>query len=189
MAGLLADGGSEAGRVAPARAGAEPPGAGSSTAAARGGPVWRTGRRRVTDWASEIDATPEQVFPLLCPVREYEWLDGWTAEMVYSESGVAEDHCVFRTIRGREVATWTVSRYEPPARIEFVRVTPDVEVCSLRISLERVPQGTRLRWVRVFTGLSDKGDQAIDAWSTSVDQALSEKIEYFVQHGTMKPAR
>jgi hypothetical protein len=188
-AGLAADEASHASALEPAWPGGAPNGADNPARLAHDGPVWRTGRRRITDWSSDIDATPEQIFPLLCPVREYEWLEGWTAEMVYSESGVAEDHCVFTTHRAGEMATWVVSRYEPPTRVEFVRVTPDVDVCGLRISLERVPKGTRLRWLRVFTGLSDRGNQAIETWTTSHDLALSGKIEYFVRHGTMKTAR
>ena len=44
--------------------------------------------------STSVDAPPEVVFPLLCPVREYEWLEDWTCEMVFSESGVAEEDCV-----------------------------------------------------------------------------------------------
>ena len=35
-------------------------------------------------------ATPERVFPLLCPVREAEWVPDWQYRLIYSESGVAE---------------------------------------------------------------------------------------------------
>lgn len=146
------------------------------------GPPWRQGRRHVTDWTSELEAKPEEVFPLLCPVREYEWLEGWACEMIYSESGVAEANCIFETRFKGESATWTVSRYEPPKRIEFVVVTPQIQVCRLNISLDPSEKGTRLRWVRIFTGLSDNGNETIDSWKTSVDQALSEKIEYFVKN-------
>ncbi|RPJ56702.1 MAG: hypothetical protein EHM23_22825 [Acidobacteria bacterium] len=146
------------------------------------GPPWRQGRRHVTDWTSELEAQPEEVFPLLCPVREYEWLEGWKCEMIYSESGVAEANCIFETKFRGESATWAVSRYEPPKRIEFVVVTPQIQVCRLDISLEPSEKGTRLRWVRIFTGLSDRGNETIDSWKTSSDQALSEKIEYFVKN-------
>ena len=43
-------------------------------------------------YATELhfDAPPDRVFPLLCPVREYDWIDGWECRMVYAETGVAE---------------------------------------------------------------------------------------------------
>ena len=44
-----------------------------------------------------LGAHPDRVFPLLCPVQEALWLPGWCAEILHSESGVAELGCVFRT--------------------------------------------------------------------------------------------
>ena len=43
-----------------------------------------TARRIIHTYRQTIDATPEKVFPLLCPVREAEWLDGWQYAMIYS---------------------------------------------------------------------------------------------------------
>ena len=42
-------------------------------------------------------ASPEKVFPLLCPVREADWIPGWRYKLIYSESGVAELGCIFTT--------------------------------------------------------------------------------------------
>ena len=44
-----------------------------------------------------INASPEIVFPLLCPVREVEWLDGWEYKMIYCVSGLIEKGAVFST--------------------------------------------------------------------------------------------
>lgn len=50
-------------------------------------------------YTQRIEAPPARVFPLLCPVREADWLEGWgeIVEMVHSDSGLAEDGCVFLT--------------------------------------------------------------------------------------------
>ncbi len=83
-----------------------------------------SGHRSTKTYSMLLKGTPEQVFPLLCPVREYEWIDNWQCEVVYSDSGFAELDCVFKTRfpgDGPE-DTWAVSRYEPPLLIEFVRV-------------------------------------------------------------------
>jgi hypothetical protein len=37
-----------------------------------------------------IKAPVEQVFPLLCPVRECDWLEGWNCTLLHSGSGLAE---------------------------------------------------------------------------------------------------
>lgn len=44
-----------------------------------------------------FQASPSKVFPLLCPVRGYEWIESWRCEMLHSNSGIAEKNCVFRT--------------------------------------------------------------------------------------------
>ena len=41
--------------------------------------------KRVTrSYRQQIDGSPTEVFPLLCPVRERDWLHGWDCDMVYS---------------------------------------------------------------------------------------------------------
>ncbi|MGI9537489.1 MAG: hypothetical protein ACR2PB_10480, partial [Desulfocapsaceae bacterium] len=56
-----------------------------------------TGDRFNRVYQTQLNSTPEKVFPLLCPVREYEWIPQWQCEMIYSRSGVAELGCVFST--------------------------------------------------------------------------------------------
>ncbi len=143
-------------------------------------------KRTVREYTGELSAPPEAVFPLLCPVREYEWLDGWTCEMIYSESGVAEENCIFKTPHGP--ATWNVDRYEPPRRIAFTVVSPN-QVCRLNITLEPTATGgTKLTWRRTFTGLNDAGNADIDFWSTDRDRELMRQIEYFTKTGKMAHA-
>jgi hypothetical protein len=152
---------------------------------ASGAPQSFRGKRRVTEYSHDIGAPPEKVFPLLCPVREYEWLDTWACELIYSQSGVAEDDCIFRTGHSGEPMTWSVSRYEPPKRIEFVAVTPQRHVMHLKIALEPFAGGTRLRWERVFTGLTESGNERINEWNVEMEKALSEKLDYFLKTGKM----
>src|SRR5262245_10938344 len=65
-------------------------------------------------------AEPADVFPLLCPVREREWIDGWDADVLHAESGHAELGCVFvARLAGGHEATYVVTRYEPPRAIAF----------------------------------------------------------------------
>lgn len=142
-------------------------------------------RRKIHEYAGFISAPPERVFPLLCPVREYEWLDGWKCRMIYSDSGVAEDNCMFETNNLEGRMTWVVSRYEPSRRIEFVTFVPDRMTQRLSIMLEAQGSSTRIHWTRKFTGLSDEGNQAIEYWQPEWDRAITEKLEYFLTKGTM----
>lgn len=102
---------------------------------------------RVTrSYTQHIEAPPGSVFPLLCPVREAEWLDGWSdgLEMVHSASGLAEDGCVFRTqVPGRPETVWMITRHDPVQRVvEFFRVTTGLLATRLRIEVEAQADAT-----------------------------------------------
>ena len=57
--------------------------------------------KRVTrTYTQQLVAEPSAVFPLLCPVREADWIDGWGSISVIAQSGVAERDCVFVTAAG-----------------------------------------------------------------------------------------
>lgn len=126
----------------------------------------KTDRIRVRFRATQhVGAEPETIFPLLCPVREHDWIPAWECELVYTESGVAEEGCVFQTDKegggGRD--TWVVSRYEPPQRISFVRVNP---LRTIRYDVYLEPDGggsTTLRWEQEITALDEDGDRHVAA--------------------------
>ena len=87
------------------------------------------------------DGTPADVFPLLCPVRESDWLEGWEYEMIYSESGLIEKDCVFTTPHHGDLPTvWQVTQHDPEKKcIEFVRVTPGRNIVKINIQLSEAP--------------------------------------------------
>ena len=149
-----------------------------------------TAKRLVKRYDYNIDAAPETVFPLLCPVREYDWIDGWACEMIHSESGVAENNCVFKTnFPELGEAIWTVSGYDRENFIiEFVIVYPDVVVEKLDVALkEKEDGGTVIRWTRTYTGLSQKGNQLIEHFGGEhVDGRmawLSESLNHYCRTG------
>src|SRR5262245_4589080 len=94
--------------------------------------------KRITRaYRQTIEAPPAVVFPLLCPVREVEWLDTWAFEWIHSASGLAEPGAVFKTSAVGEADTiWVMSRHDREAmRVQFTRVTPDSRVCLLDVVL------------------------------------------------------
>ena len=94
-------------------------------------------------YTQRIHASPERVFPLLCPVREAEWLDGWTYELLRSASGYAEEGCVFRTtLPGEPETIWIVTRHEPGAgRVDFARVTAGRVATRLTVRVQAAGEG------------------------------------------------
>ena len=147
--------------------------------------------RSIKTCSMHLQGTPEQVFPLLCPVREYEWIDGWQCEMGYSDSGFAELGCVFMTHfpgDGPE-DTWVVSRYDPPLVIEFVRINA-LRTIHFSISLTRnTDSTTSLSWTQTFTGLCAEGDALGKnlSYETYRERVLlrEKQINYFLSTGRM----
>lgn len=123
--------------------------------------------RRASHWrVQSYDHPAEAVFPLLCPVREVEYVAGWDPELVVTESGIAELDCAFVTNDGRDRSYWVVTRYEPAAgRIAMVRVTPGLTVCRLDLAVEpRGARGSDLSIRYTLTSLGPEGDARVDAF-------------------------
>ena len=140
-------------------------------------------------WMHRVPAPPSEVFPLLCPVREYDWIDGWDCEMVFSHSGVAEEGCVFTRTDETGPAVWVVSRYEPDERIEFVITSPGSHVQHLAIRLQADGEGSLLHWTRTVTTLAPAGESAVAAlddgsWDGRM-AGLERALQHYVTTGEM----
>ncbi len=130
-----------------------------------------------------VPAPPARVFPLLCPVLEYRWLPHWRCELLHSTSGVAEEDCVFRTdFPDVGPMTWAVSRYEPPARIEFTCFAPEIGVHRLKIGLTAADGGTRLDWTRRWLSTGPTGDAWIAAFSDEGETKRMDNLRRLLSH-------
>jgi hypothetical protein len=142
------------------------------------------GVRAKRAYKMHLAAAPTGVFPLLCPTREYDWIDTWRCRMVYSESGHAEPDCIFKTdfpADGPE-DTWVVSRYEPPLLIEFVRVNA-LRAIRYMISLRETEGGqTEAVWRQVITGLNEEGNSFVQGLDKAAFQKRMAEIELMLNH-------
>jgi hypothetical protein len=133
-------------------------------------------------------ATPETVFPLLCPVREADWVPGWQYRLIYSQSGFAEEGCVFITEEnGREI-TWIVTEYNPTAlRIAFAWVSPGMLATHIQISLEPSAANTKARIRYTYTGLSPEGNRDVErfneTWFREKMQGWEAAINHYLRTG------
>lgn len=154
--------------------------------------------RVVRHYIQQIEAPSERVFPLLCPVREAEWLDGWfdSVEILHSASGVAEDGCVFRTkTPGSPEVVWMITRHDRVAKVvEFVRVTPGLVATRLRIEVAGRPDGaSSVDVTYTFTPLSEAGVAFVEEHHSENafqrDMAWWEKsMNHWLQSGQILPA-
>ena len=92
--------------------------------------------RATHSYRQRLHAAPAKVFPLLCPVLEAVWADGWEPELVISSSGKAERDCVFLTADDQGTAIWYITRHEPEKWfVEMLKILPGVTACRLQIQL------------------------------------------------------
>jgi hypothetical protein len=149
--------------------------------------------RRCFSFETTLEAAPARVFPLLCPVREYDWIPLWHCELLFTASGVAELGCVFRTefpdSWGPEV--WVVSRFEPNERIAFVR-TGRLRTMRYDIMLWPQDKATGILWRQEATALNAEGDALMRAAPREAFDALMRDLNGLLQHylttGTMARA-
>ena len=145
--------------------------------------------RIVHEFTQTNPATPEKVFPLLCPVREGEWLPGWQYRLIYSDSGVAELGCVFTTPNppGSDATaetTWIVTEYDPAAfRIGYLWIIPGRIITELRIQLTRAGQGATSSQIRYrYTGLSPEGNRELEGYDQKWFEAKMRNWETTINH-------
>lgn len=137
-----------------------------------------------------VNAAVEEVFPLLCPTRENDWLPNWEemCDLIWSESGFAEMGAIFRTRYDEFKETWIVSRYDYPERIEFVRYNPNLITC-MAIELERRGEQTGAKWSQSRVAISDEGKMILDRESQKSYTILIHKLEillnYYASTGKM----
>lgn len=117
--------------------------------------------RVVRTFVQHIRASPEEVFPLLCPELEKAWLPGWDCRMIHSTSGVAEPGAVFETPHALGSIKWMVIEHQRPKRVAFVRWQPDGVLVHIDITLGRYVQGTTAVCIEYTHTPTDEASRAI----------------------------
>jgi hypothetical protein len=120
-------------------------------------------------YTQNLNAAVDRVFPLLCPVREADWIEGWAPSLVITASGRAERDCVFITGTGAEQAVWVVTVYEPrQGRIEFVKTTPGVTVTQIAITVRPATAESCTAEINYqHTALGPAGEAVVSALTAS----------------------
>ena len=146
---------------------------------AKGQPFKRT--VRVTEQV--FDAPPADVFRQFCPAREKDWIDGWDADLVYTDTGYVEPDCIFTTPPANIIGPglWIFTRLEPNELLELVRIIDNNVVVHFRIDLKANGNGTCTgTWTLKFTALNEQGNEMVEAMPD--DDPLFRKIVYGLQH-------
>ena len=143
-----------------------------------------TGSRVIKSATLHIDFPPAQVFPLLCPQRECDWLDGWDFTWIHSASGYAEQDCVFTTSLPQDGPTIGIfTSYLPDRHLEYVKVTPGFLLLRWSMDLvEPVTGSTSLDMTWTVTGMSRDGNRFVEESLDSRFNALMTRLEKSMNH-------
>jgi len=139
---------------------------------------------RVTrTYTQQLVAEPSKVFPLLCPVREADWIEDWDPLVVLSQSGVAEPDCVFLTEASPSNAIWYITRHELSTDfVEMIKITPTVTTCKLSIQLRPVEGGSEARITYSHTSLGPEGDTFVASFTEEHYQQFMRDWEARINH-------
>ena len=145
-------------------------------------------KRATRSYTQQLVGPPSAVFPLLCPVREAEWIPGWDPPLVVSSSGVAERDCVFVTRAQPRDAIWYITRHEPEAGVlEMIKITPAVTACRLTILLRGTKKGCEAEVTYSHTSLGPKGDEFVASFTESFYRTFmrdwESRLNHHLQHG------
>jgi hypothetical protein len=155
-------------------------------------------RRVYCTHATEIHAPAGKVFTLLCPVAEYEWIDGWGCNLVFTKSGTNEEGCIFTEgIMGPVLAgspassTWLTNRYdEENHHIEFVIFVHDKAVVRYDVTLTDRDNGlTCVEMKFEITAMNDEigrlSDEEIRARLMGIVDFLAKALKHYCETGEM----
>jgi hypothetical protein len=120
-----------------------------------------TPNRKKHSYVQNLYATPDMVFPLLCPVMEIEWVPDWMPIKVISESGVAEQECMFITPAQPQNSIWVISKHDPVNfQLEMYKFTPEHTIAKLEITLStKNGTSTEASISYEFTAIGQKGEE------------------------------
>lgn len=119
-------------------------------------------KRKRSVFSVTWETTVEELSPLFCPAREADWIPGWDCDLIYTDSGLVEDNCIFKTDKSSAGNIWMFIGYEVNQYVEFVRIEEDC-ITRARITIKDNNDGTvSATWDALQTGLTEKGNKVID---------------------------
>ena len=144
--------------------------------------------RKVSTMSETLKTTSGQVFPLLCPTREADWIPGWHPELIYTNSGYAEENCVFRTKKSHSMnsSTWIFTDYKPNKYIKFVKIDSDI-IQHCRIDLVQNSNETiTITFKTISTALNLEGNKILEKTKDHSDSnPIFKLMKTYLENGEM----
>ncbi|AOT69530.1 hypothetical protein [Geosporobacter ferrireducens] len=146
----------------------------------------------IRKYKQTLVGSKEEIFPLLCPVREKEWLQDWDYKMIYSESGYAEKGCIFETNNNYGSYRWIITKHDKDRHeIQFVKIMTDKIIVIIDIDLEG--DNKKLTTCNIQYTFIPLGDEASEDMHNENTENVFNKhmkkwedsLNYFLKHSEM----
>jgi hypothetical protein len=129
-------------------------------------------KREHESFSLSINAPAEKIFPLACPVEELKWIDDWTYNMIYSNSGKNENNCIFTEkisspgVMGPEYSEptyWVTTLYNSKDYIIHWLLVRSSTLTKLEFTLKTIaPRETETAWDMTITAIKDEAISSFD---------------------------
>lgn len=138
-----------------------------------------------------LTGNKKEIFPLLCPVREKEWLQGWDYDLTFSVSGYAEKGCIFKTNNDFGSFQWIITKHDGvKGEIQFVKTKEDM-VVIIDIDLEE--KSEKLTYCNIqYTFIPLCDDILESMYKENLDENFNahmkkweDSLNYYLKHGEM----
>lgn len=145
-----------------------------------------------------INAKPEDLFLLACPVKELLWIPGWEYRLLYSKSGVNETNCIFtENMSGTHffgtqlTTTWVTVLHDPAkCRILFQLYLDGKATVRFTVGFQKSTEElSTCSWHMVFTALDEDANamtaETIRAKLELMMTFLSQALKHYCEKGRM----
>jgi len=134
-----------------------------------------------------LDAPVGKVFPLLTPIGEKDWVEGWNPEFLHPADGRTEAGMVFRTGHGGETTLWACADFDPDRhRARYCRVVPGSRMGFVTVACRaEAPDRTEVEVTYAMTALAGDAAEALagldeaayarmlDEWQAGIGRLLA----------------
>ena len=149
-------------------------------------------KKIIRKYKQTLEGTKTEIFPLLCPAREKEWLQGWEYRMVYSESGFIEKGCIFETNNDYGNYQWIVTKHDKYSyEIQFIKIRAN-EIYVI-IDIDLMENSENITFCNIQYTFIPLGSEATEIlYRENTEEAFNEhmkkwedSLNYYLKHAKM----
>lgn len=156
-------------------------------------PKFNPALRKTRTFDETYRASIEELFPLYCPIREFDYMRDWSCTMRYSRSGYAELNAIFQSgypFPPGMKATWVCTKYEKNEALTYTVFIPKAAVIVIDHQFEPLSDNETRHIVEITGfGLNFIGKKLVEKMfegkrkRKNWRENMQEEIRYYLKYG------